>query len=427
MKLQKKLHLILFLAWYPFSFTFSQAWTQITTTGAIAPRSNASAIYISSQNKMFVFGGNTAAGNVNELWCLDLNSNNWSLVPTNSAQLPAPRYTHVSMYDSLLNRMLIWSGQGSALYNDVWAFNFNDSTWTELFADGNVAGAPLKRYGTATVFDPLNRNIINFAGFTTAGRFDDTWSFKLDSLNWTDQTNTFFPLRRCLTSQSFAEDRRAMIVFGGQSTGNLNDIWSLNADTYVWTDLTPVQSPPSRHFPSNVYSGNGNIIVFGGNSLNQGNISGGLNDLWRFNLDTQLWDTLPQSVIKPLQRFGHSAIYIPSQDKMIIFGGQGTSSILSDTWEYTGISTVGISNISNESSINIFPNPVSGLLNIKINNSSNIKSQLKITNVLGENIFSKEIQNNETIVDMSTLQNGIYFVKIENEYTIQTKQIIVNK
>ena len=129
---------------------------------------------------MFVFGGTTAEGNVNELWCLDLNSNNWTLVPSNSAKLPAPRFTHVSMYDSLLNRMLVWSGQGSSLFNDVWAFNFNDSTWLELFPDGNVNGSPLKRYGTATVFDPLNRNIINFAGFTTAGRFDDTWSFKVD-------------------------------------------------------------------------------------------------------------------------------------------------------------------------------------------------------------------------------------------------------
>ena len=164
-----------------------------------------------------------------------------------------------------------------------------------------------------------------------------------------------------------------MIVFAGQSTGNLNDIWSLDADNYVWTNLTPAQSPTHRHFPSNVYSGNGNIVVFGGNSLSQGNISGGLNDLWIFNLDAQHWDTLPQGALKPLPRFGHSAIYIPSQDRMIIFGGQGTSFLYSDTWEYSGISTLGISNISSNNSINIFPNPVSGFLNITFNNSSNTK------------------------------------------------------
>lgn len=73
---------------------------------------------------MFVFGGLTQFGNTNDLWSLDLTANSWALVPTNFIQLPSARVTHVCMYDSLLNRMLLWSGQGSTLYNDVWAFNF---------------------------------------------------------------------------------------------------------------------------------------------------------------------------------------------------------------------------------------------------------------------------------------------------------------
>ncbi len=407
--------LFLFLCFH-FSFSFSQAWNQLITTGNISPRSNASAIYIPLQNKMFVFGGTTSSGNVNELWCLDLNLNNWSLVPSNSAQLPAPRATHVCMYDSLLNRMLVWSGQGSALFNDVWAFNFNDSTWIELFPDGNITGAPLKRYGTATVYDPLNRNIINFAGFTTAGRFDDTWSFNVDSSNWTDKTNTYFPLLRCLTSQSFAADRREMIVFAGQSTGNLNDLWALNADTYIWTNLTPAQSPPSRHFPSNVYCGNGNIVVFGGNSLNQGNISGGLNDLWAFNLDNQLWNTLPQGALKPLSRYGHTAIYIPSQDKMIISGGQGTSTLYSETWEYSGISVV-LSSVDESnlqrSSFTSYPNPSKGKTSFSFSVTHKTNAILTISDMSGKVVatpLNTQLLAGEHIIHFDTnfLAPGVY-------------------
>lgn len=397
LRMQTKVLITIFALLFTCSTVFAQSWTMLPTTGSITARSNASAIYIPSSNRMIVFGGNTSGGNVNEIWSLDLNSNVWSLIPPTSAQAPAPRATHVCMYDSLLNRMLVWTGQGSQLYNDVWAFNFGDSTWLELFPDGNVTGAPLKRYGTATVFDPINRNIINFAGFTTSGRFDDTWEFDVDGLNWTDKTNLYFPLRRCLTSQSFAEDRREMIVYGGQSTGNLNDIWTLNADTYIWTNLTPAVSPAARHFSSNSYCGNGYVVVFGGNSLNQGNTAGALNDLWAFSLDTQQWDTLPQGAVKPPPRYGHTSIYIQSQDKMIIFGGQGASSLYNETWVYSGIS--GVLNFVSEyadniSLLKVYPNPSADSRSISFYLPEKSKAYLTIQNILGS-VVATPLNNNE--------------------------------
>lgn len=422
--MKKNKYRLLLLLCFNAPVLFSQSWNQITTTGNISARSNASAIYNPTQNKMFVFGGVTANGNSNELWCLDLTSNLWTLVTSPSIQTPAPRFSHICMYDSLMNRMLVWSGQGSALFNDVWAFNFSDSTWVELFPDGNVAAAPLKRYGTATVFDPLNRNIVNFAGFTTSGRFDDTWSFQVDNSSWTERTNSYHPLLRCLTSQSFAAERREMIVFAGQSTGNLNDIWSLNVDTYDWMELTPAQSPPPRHFSSSVYCGNGNVVVFGGNSLNQGNAAGGLNDLWSFNLDARVWDTLPQASLKPLPRYGHAVIYIPSQSKMLVFGGQGTSSLFNETWEYSGLSSLGILNAQNNNTISVFPNPTADILNITLNNLINENVKLRIMNVLGMEILNKQLDAKKNRIDMSEYMDGIYFIEITSPEQRVTKILV---
>ncbi len=414
---------------------FAQSWTMLSTTGSITGRSNASAIYIPADNRMIVFGGITSAGNVNEVWSLDLNSNAWSLIPPTSAQAPAPRATHICMYDSLLNRMLVWSGQGSQLYNDVWAFNFSDSTWQELFTDGNVIGAPLKRYGTATIFDPLNRNMINFAGFTTSGRFDDTWAFDVDSTKWTDESNLYFPLKRCLTSQSFAPDRREMIVFGGQETGNLNDIWTLNADTYSWTDLTPVSKPPARHFPSNSYCGNGYVVIFGGNSLNQGNSAGALNDLWAFSLNTQVWDTLPQGTVKPLARYGHTSIYIPAQDKMIIFGGQGTSSLNNETWEYSGISGA-LNSVSEFStsmiSLKVYPNPSVDSRSISFYLPERSKTSLIIQNIRGNVVaipLNKELSAGNHNIDLSDhkLSSGIYLCVLKTPRFTKAVRLIVEE
>ena len=418
-----KIYILLLLIYTPFYFAFSQGWTQLATTGAITARSNTSAIYDPVHNRMLLFGGHTSGGNVNDVWSLDLTSNVWSMIPTVSTQIPAPRFTHICMFDSLNNRMLVWSGNGSVLYNDVWAFNLSDSTWHQLFPDGNVTGAPLKRYGVAAVFDPLNRNIISFAGFTTSGRFDDTWSFSVDNQNWTDETNLIFPLRRCLTSQSFAPDRREMIVYGGQSTGNLNDLWTLNVDGFNWTNHTPAFPPAARHFPSNVYCGNGHVVIFGGNSLNQGNTAGALNDLWAFSLISQTCDTIPQGSIKPSARYGHTSIYIPSQDKMIIFGGQGVTSLNAETWQYTGISSVLSSTNEYPTNFNAFtcsPNPAHNFISVSFIAPTS-GYEIEILNTFGEIII--KIKNQHRI-DISQLSNGIYFIKVKQGERFYNKKFI---
>ena len=425
--------IFLILSCFPFCNIYSQGWTQLVTTGNITSRSNASAIYIAGTNKMIVFGGVTASGPVNDIWSLDLNTNQWSVIPTTSTLLPDPRYTHVSMFDSISNRMLVWSGNGNTLYNDIWAFNFNDSTWQELFPDGNVSGAPLKRYGVASVFDPLNRNIISFAGFTTSGRFDDTWSFNVDNQSWTERTNLDFPLRRCLTSQCFAPERREMIVFGGQSTGNLNDIWSLNVDNFTWTNHIPLLSPVARHFTSLVYCGNGNVVVFGGDSLNQGNTSGAMNDLLSFSLDSQTWNTIPQDSIKPSARYGHTYIYIPSQDKMIIFGGQGTSALNAETWVYGGISS--FLNTVNEKPNNISllkcsPNPTLDKTTISFFLAQKSLTTINILNVNGKiisTLINTELNPGNHSINYSNfnLSPGIYLCTLKTEKFIETIRLVI--
>lgn len=425
----------LFFLVFCFSFTnvYSQQWLNLPTSGAISARSNASAVYDNVSNRMLVFGGSTSGGNVNDLWSLNLNTNVWSVIPPAPGQMPASRSTHVCMMDSLSNRMLMWSGIGNVLYNDVWAFNLNDSTWEELFPDGNVSGAPFKRYGVASVFDPLNRKLISFAGFTTSGRFDDTWAFNVDNQSWTNQSNVTFPLKRCLTSQSFASDRREMIVYGGQSTGNLKDIWTLNVDTYNWTNLTPAQTPVARHFSSNVYCGKGHVVIFGGDSLNQGNTMGALNDLWTFSLDSKTWNTLPQGSLRPSPRYGHTSVYIPSQDKMIIFGGQGSSSLNAETWVYSGISTLlnNANEISNDfTSLKCLPNPSIG--NTEINFSLTKKSFTSLnlfdcTGKIVSTLIDTELPSGNHTINFSgdNLSPGIYLFSLKTDNLVESIRFMV--
>ncbi len=420
---------ILFLVFFITS-AFSQGWTKLNTTGSIEARTNASAIYIPSSNRMVLFGGNTSNGFTNELWTLDLNTNTWNRLIPKSVKLPSPRYTHIAMYDTTGDRMLIWSGQGNAgiLFNDIWAFNLKDSTWEELFPDGNVAAAPLKRYGTATIFDPLSRNLVSFAGFTTSGRFDDTWSFNTDTHEWTNRTNTYFPLKRCLTSQSFAADRREMILFGGQSTGNLNDVWTLNTDSYLWTNRSPSERPIARHFASSIYANNGFMVLFGGDSLGQGNTAGAINDLSAFELNKQEWTKLPQPGVRPASRYGHTAVYT-YQDRMIIFGGTGTT-LFNDTWVYSGISSVtGIKkNENNKTVLTCQPNPSDGKAAIRFNLLTSSGISFTLRDVRGSiiaaplNIFLNAGDHSINLNDYS-LPPGLYIGTLKNNVLSKSVKI----
>jgi hypothetical protein len=86
----------------------------------------------------------------------------------------------------------------------------------------------------------------------------------------------------------------------------------------------------------------------------------------------------------------------------------------------TGIST------DMESSIDIFPNPTTGVVNIQFLNRGS--TQLILYNILGEKISSKRIEQKglvSTLFDLANYANGIYFVEIYNEFESLNYKIIL--
>lgn len=399
----------------------AQSWTNLTPSGSYPVLANASAIYDTRADRIVVWGGSGTSGFSDKMWVLNINTNSWSEIIPKTNKKPSARYTHVAMFDSLQNQLIMFSGQGSALYNDVWAFNFSDSTWTELFNDGNISGAPLKRYGNATVFNPQTRKLINFAGFTTSGRFDDTWAFDVDAKSWSDQTTATHPLKRCLTSQCFAKDRGEMIVYAGQSTGNLDDIWSLNTSTYVWSNITPTIRPSSRHFPAIEYIGNSTLLLFGGNG------SGPMYDMWKFNLNTQKWDSINQGSNRPAKRYGHSLVYVPNQNKLFLIGGIGVSNVkYNDVWVYNVLLSSVSNNIVKAEDVLIYPNPLTDQLFIDLNSESNNIENVKIIGVTGKLIYEENtVSSNIQLNKLNQFPAGNYIVTIKfTNGNIITKKII---
>lgn len=405
-----KNYILLLFTLFVFQLTaVGQAWVQQNTSNDPTARTNASAVYMESTNELILFGGRSGSGYENELWSLDLTSLSWSPITSNSTSLPDARHTHEAYYDPVNHRMIIWGGQGTTgLYNDVWAFNFSDSSWAELFSNGNIAGAPLRRYGTGSVYLPDSNRLVSFAGFTTSGRFDDTWAFDLQTQQWSDLSQTQRPGQRCLFNSTWLSDSNKMVIFGGQSSSNLNDLWSLDLSTYNWTELSPIQQPSARHYASLTNNGQ-ELLLFGGNASGQNVHSGGQNDLWRFDWNTMEWDTLNQGLFRPAKRSGHLAVMI-SETKMLVYGGHLTNGSKNDEVWILDLLLLGTAvNKIQQQEFALYPNPARNVLKVKLENQATIE-KVEIFNLYGQLIWSQKQYQSE--IDIQFLENGQYYLRM---------------
>ena len=84
--------------------------------------------------------------------------------------------------------------------------------------------------------------------------------------------------------------------------------------------------------------------------------------------------------------------------------------------------TVSINEKNSNTNFKIYPNPANGLLNVA---SEDLGTEIKIINTLGQIIQTTTIQNQTTILNISNLLNGIYFLQVfNNEKLIGTRKIV---
>lgn len=102
--------------------------------------------------------------------------------------------------------------------------------------------------------------------------------------------------------------------------------------------------------------------------------------------------------------------------------GSGTGYEL---WSYTpSTTTMGISTIQNtQTEINIYPNPSNGTFTFV---SAVRLVNLKIYNLLGENIYSEKLNSEKTEINLTNEPKGVYFYQIVDEKNdVKTGKIII--
>ena len=346
--------------------TGTPSWTQALPAGTPpSARTQSTAIYDSVNHIMTVFAGGAASKSVfNDVWTLS-NANGLTGTPawtelSPSGGGPVARSGHVAVYDSANNRMMIHGGglpTSTTVQDDTWILTDANGiganpAWTLL---APTDAAPYRRSHTA-IYDPVSNEMVIFGGTSQLPQtFTDDHVFALTDANGLQSGPTwaqYGPAPRAHASAGYDAVTDQMIVFGGQQTaagsGPLNDVWSevgVVASGQVsqvgtnWVQVFPSGTAPSARFGhSGLYdSGSNRIMFFGGATAS----TSCLNDLWILDdansaHGTPDWLSIAASGALPAPRMNHTAVYDPTKNVLIVFGGTNCSAgYFSDVWVLT--------------------------------------------------------------------------------------------
>ena len=316
------------------SLTGNPAWTKLEPHGTPpSGRHQHTAIYDPVRDRVVVFGGYQRWGALNDTWALSLSGTpTWTqLAPAGS--LPTPRFAHSAIYDSEHDRMIVFGGYGSARLNDVWALIFSDSlAWTQLSPGGTP---PAARYAQSAIYDSVQDRMVVCGGFA-GGFLGDVWALSLsDSVAWSELTPAgTAPEPREYHAAVYDPVSERMVVFGGLGSSYLGDAWALSlTGPPQWSPLTTAgPQPGGRSGPSGLYDPVRRRMVVYGGTLDGFALVG---EVWALSLDApSAWANLTPGVPPPGLR-QHRAIYDPVRDRMVVFGGYDGNSPVNNLWAYS--------------------------------------------------------------------------------------------
>src|SRR5438105_2161560 len=159
-------------------------WTQLTPSGVPpdvpSARIGHSAIYDSQNNRMIVFGGQDGGGYRNDIHILTLGGTPAWSAPAITGTPPSGRMGHSAVYDAANQRMVIFGGDTAVNpitpTNELWSLRLDaSSTWTFL---NPVSGTPpAARYAHSAIYDSGSQRMVIYGGNDNSGfpSFGETW------------------------------------------------------------------------------------------------------------------------------------------------------------------------------------------------------------------------------------------------------------
>ncbi|MBK8976564.1 MAG: hypothetical protein IPM29_11660 [Planctomycetes bacterium] len=293
-------------------------WTLLEAAKAPPVRSEHAAAFDPVRRRSVVFGGAyLSSGTRRDVWEWDGAA--WR-DSTPAFGGPSARRGATMAWDGVNQQVLLFGGHAPTpgqLLGDTWLWS--GTGWTSR----NPTNGPTARRQQAMAWDPIRNQIVLFGGVDASGILDDTWTW--NGLTWTQHHPPVSPTFRYGHAMAFDSVSQAVLLFGGLPMNS--ETWQWNGSVWTQVNLPPAQAPSARSMHAMAHDPGRNVVV-----LTAGRDSTGLrNDAWEWNGNAWQPQTPPSG--PPGARAAHSMTPDPL-DRMVIVGGDSTTSTWHDTWLY---------------------------------------------------------------------------------------------
>lgn len=159
-----------------------------------------------------------------------------------------------------------------------------------------------------------------FGGLDVSGDRNDLWVYSIDTKLWTQiSPSGQAPNPRHGHTMTSDPARRRIIVIAGQGAGFFGDSWSFDIRANLWIQLSNNSGGPSpRYGHSAIYDPTRDRIVLSHGFTSE---QGRFDDTWAFDLKSNSWREISPNGSRPLRRCLHHAVYVPQSDQMLLYGG----------------------------------------------------------------------------------------------------------
>lgn len=222
------------------------------------------ATWVDANGDLWLFGGLSSSGTLNDLWKYSISTNMWTwMSPSNTL---SSRTAYSKWTDENGDFWLFGGGPASSnTSNDLWKYvisanqwifvggtqTLNDSGSYNLYCDPDTISIPSARIESRACWMDNQNNFWLFGGYNSSGNtFNDLWVYCRSGNMWTWVKGSQLPSQPA--------------IFGMQGIPNSNNVPSSRMGSVGWKDTS------------------GNLWLYSGWVI-PGNAG---NDLWKFTIDT---------------------------------------------------------------------------------------------------------------------------------------------
>jgi hypothetical protein len=305
-----------------------------TFTATASSNATAQVVTISAS-----FGGGTVTASINvgitSSSGVPLPLSTWVMVPTNGFPPAVVGFDNL-VYASGVKKFVMWENYHnltSETNEAMLAYDFSTNRWDVWGLNGNFHSEDLPESGHAVgmfQYDPNLNVFISYcchSGSQGYERPEHTWIFDPVGKVGRDLQPPTMPGLTSEGQVAFDIANNVFVLYE-QTAGT----WIYYPSTNSWAQVNPNGTPPTSggDFSAMAYdSANRRVYLFGGNTGNSFT-----NDLYTYDVASNTWTKLAPSGTLPSPRQLSGFAYDSTDNLFLMFGGQDSTGVLTDTWVY---------------------------------------------------------------------------------------------